>query len=86
MNTYVQLCRMDSLACACMCMYNNIVLYRTAHVDDYVEETTALPDHLVKGAGGVIGYEESAVRVSSMRGVGGGELRERMYTVLLIAN
>ena len=48
----------------CMCMYNNIVLYRTAHVDDYVEETTALPDHLVKGAGGVIGYEESAVRVS----------------------
>ncbi len=35
-------------------------------MDDHVEETTALPDHLVKGARGVIGYEESAVRVSSM--------------------
>ena len=35
-------------------------------MNDHVVESTALPDELVRGAGGMIAFEDSAVRVRHM--------------------
>ena len=40
------------------------MLLRHVHGSDHVVETTALPDHLIRGAPGQIAFEESGIRVS----------------------
>ena len=42
----------------CVCAIN-----RKIHSDDHIVETTALPDHLIHGAGGQVAFEESGMRV-----------------------
>ena len=42
----------------CVCAIN-----RKIHSDDHIVETTALPDHLIRGAGGEVAFEESGMRV-----------------------
>ena len=41
-------------------------LYRYTHTNDHIVESTALPDQLIRGAGGQIAFEESAVRVNHL--------------------
>ena len=39
-------------------------LYRHTHTSDHIVESTALPDNLVRNAGGQVAFEESAIRVN----------------------
>ena len=42
------------------------ILHRHTHSNDHIVESTALPDQLIRGAGGQIAFEESAVRVNHL--------------------
>ena len=42
------------------------ILCRHTHTNDHIVESTALPDHLIRGAGGQTAFDETAVRVSHL--------------------
>ena len=46
----------------CVCIIHSIY-HRKIHSNDHIVESTALPDHLIRGAGGQVAFEESGVRV-----------------------
>ena len=41
-------------------------MFRNTHSGDHIVESTALPDQLIRSAGGSVVFDDSGVRVSSV--------------------